>query len=292
MEVFMVTNTLIAKHRNLIKIATLATFTGLFGIILLASNYNPFQAKFGQNKGKSASKAEQVWANILNENHEKALEAIRVEFNIPQQEWQKMMQEFATIKAQADYFCNETYTIAKTGDPITDRVLELLAQAGINPEKVTIKFTSGTVSPIKTVQNVHEDNQISNVMYIDKQWLTSHPQNVQDAIIKHETIHLHNLDSVKLAMVRMLLNEHGISGDEYKNNKAVQNLYHSCELRADLLAAASDINTAKAFQEDFKNCIAKGYEEDLKNHPSINTRYDEMSKLVSYLETENQIKTA
>lgn len=288
----MITNTLISKHKNSIKIAVLAAFTGFFGILLLASNYSPFQGHFAHKIGKSASKAEQLWANILNENHEKALEAIRVEFNIPQDEWQKTMDEFATIKAQADYFCTETPVITKTGDPITDRVLELLAQAGINPEKVTIKFTSGTVSPIKTVQDVDENNQIYNTMYIDKQWLTSHPQNVQDAIVKHETVHLHHLDSIKLAMVRMLLVEYGITGDAYKNNKAVQNVYHSCELRADLLAAAGDITTAQAFQQDFKDCMAKGYEEDIKNHPPIATRYDEMSKLVSYLEAEQNTQLA
>ena len=67
---------------------------------------------------------------------------------------------------------------------------------------------------------------------------------------------------------------------------------HHRELRADLLAAAGDIATAKAFQEDFAQCMAKKNQEDLSTHPSSATRYEEMTDLIASMEQNTSTRMA
>lgn len=228
----------------------------------------------------------------LDVQHIQIMNGIRDEFKIAHDEWQKVMDEFAQLrKANNVVVSKKVTTYTKSKDPLTNSIKQILADGYINPDIVEIKYQANKGCPLLAIQEYDDNNNISHKILIDKEWFQERPAHIQAAIIKHEMQHLKHMDSIEGGTVIDFLQTKGYSRADYERSSAVQAYRHHRELRADLLAAAGDIATAKALQEDFAQCMTKKNQEDLRSHPSSQTRYQEMTDLIAHMQTNNnQIK--
>lgn len=272
-------------HKRIIQLAI--SFTALCAGILLVDH---MLGVLLNKKQKIACGA--VYQN-LDDQHTKIMNGIRDEFKIAHDEWQKLMDEFAQLRKANDVVVTTKITqYKKTKDPLTNSIKTILADGYINPDKVTIEYQPNKGCPLLAIQEYDEHNKIHHKILIDKEWFQERPAHIQAAIIKHEMQHLKHMDSIEGGMVIDFLQTKGYPRSAYEKSRAVRAYRHHRELRADLLAAAGDIATAKALQEDFAQCVAKKNLENLRTHPSSQTRYNEMSQLIAQMETNNQTKMA
>lgn len=230
----------------------------------------------------------------LDIEHLQIMNGIRDEFKIAHDEWQKVMDEFAQLRKAHNVVVSKKITAyKKSKDPLTNSIKQILADGYINPDNVEIKYQANKGCPLLAIQEYDDNNTISHKILIDKEWFQERPANIQAAIIKHEMQHLKHMDSIEGGMVIDFLAQKGYTRSDYENSTAVQAYRHHRELRADLLAAAGDIATAKALQEDFAQCMTKKNQEDLRTHPSSTTRYNEMTDLIAHMQNnDNQVKMA
>ena len=126
--------------------------------------------------------------------------------------------------------------------------------------------------------------------------ISEHAPEIQEAIIRHEIMHLLNYDPLTRAYIEVMLLENGIKAKEFMKEPAIQNFYKHQEFRADLLAACDGMSTAQAFQKDFEHYI-ETYPQDqvadaCTTHPSDAQRLQAVTQLISYMEAENKIKLA
>lgn len=233
-----------------------------------------------------------VYQNLDTE-HIRIMNDIRDEFKIAHDEWQKVMDEFAQLlKSNNVVVKSKISSYITSKDPITNSIKAVLVDGYINPDKVTIAYQPNKGCPLLAIQEFDNNNQIHHKILIDKEWFAQHPVHIQNAIIKHEMQHLKHMDSIEGGYVIDFLQEKGYSRADYEKSPAVQAYRHHRELRADLLAAAGDIATAKALQEDFAQCVAQKNQEDLRSHPSSTTRYNEMTDLIASMTQNSPTKVA
>lgn len=266
---------------------TLAFIALCAGILII----DQFLYVFLNKKQKIACGA--VYQN-LDVEHIQIMNGIRDEFKIAHDDWQKMMDEFNELRKTHTIVENSKVTsYKKSKDSLTNSIKAILADGYINPDKVAIQYQANRGCPLLAIQEFDDQNNIHHKILIDKEWFQERPAHIQAAIIKHEMQHLKHMDSIEGGYVIDFLGQKGYSRSDYEKSRAVQAYRHHRELRADLLAAAGDIATAKALQEDFAQCVAKKAQEDLRTHPSSTQRYNEMTELIAHMETNNnQIKMA
>jgi len=225
-------------------------------------------------------------------SHQKSLEAIRQEFNIPKSEWQNAMNEFAALSNNNRDLFKQKASFTPGNDSFKNKIYQSLADAGINPQKVSINYSDDNKCPIFTLQEYSSQTRLRHSITINPEWFNKHPVELQKAIIKHEIMHLKNFDPIEYGFIVELLEDHGITRDQYFNSASIQKFRHMRELRADLLAGAHDINVAKALHSDFCSCVARNYQEDVGSHPSSQTRMNQMAQLIKNFEAEQSIKIA
>lgn len=279
--------TILSKQYKSFTIAAFI-FTALTAFVLLYKRNIPMAQTITTNP-LCVGQACQNQADL---NYQNALEAIRKEFNIPVQEWQKAHEEFLLVcKANQDLF-KDNAEPALGKDTLKNLVHTALVNAGINADKVSIAYVKDDSMPVVTYQEYTGSNRLKHSIEINKKWFAKNPVELQNAIINHEIMHLKNFDCIEYGFITEVLEQHGITKQMYENSKSMQNFRHMRELRADLLAGAQDISLAKAFHQDFCNCVARNYQEDLHSHPSSQTRLDQMAQLLNKMEVEQSIKLA
>ncbi len=283
----MVISTLFSKQYKALKIAAVAG-TALMAFLTLQKRHLPMV----QTQTISPLCVGQACQNQADLSYQNALDAIQKEFNIPQEEWQRAHQEFLDIcEDNKDLFA--TNAKPKTiKDELKNRIRIILANAGINPDKVSIDYTKEKGCPVSAFQEYTKGGRLKHSISINKAWFSKHPIELQNAIINHEVTHLKNFDCVEYGIIAEVLKQHGVSPKKYENSKSMQNFRHMRELRADLLAGARGTSIAQALHEDFCNCVARNYQEDLSSHPSSQTRLDQMTQLLNIMQIEPNIKLA
>lgn len=167
-----------------------------------------------------------------------------------------------------------------------------LANAGVNPDRVSINYTADSSMPVVTYQEYISKNHLKHSISINKKWFTKQPIELQNGIINHEIQHLKNFDCIEYGFITECLERHGVSQQQMDTSHSLQNFRHMRELRADLLAGSCDINVANALHQDFCNCVAQNYQEDESSHPSSQTRLDQMAQLLNRMRLEQSIKLA
>lgn len=275
----------ISTHMRTIQLS--AAFISLCAVII---GVDHLLNLFLNKKQKIACGA--VYQN-LDQEHTRIMNGIRDEFKIAHDEWQQLMDSFKQVlKTNTVVVKNKITTFKKSKDPLANSIKALLADGYINPDLVKIGYRPDRGCPLLAIQEYGDDNQIQHKLIIDKEWFQQRPAHIQAAIIKHEMQHLKHMDSIEGGFVIDFLQEKGYSRADYEKSPAVQAYRHHRELRADLLAAAGDIATAKALQEDFAQCMSKKNLEDLRTHPSSEQRHHEMTNLIASMQNNNQIKVA
>lgn len=278
---------ILSKQNKSLKIAAFI-FTALTAFVLLYKR----DISMTQTITTNPLCVGQECQNQADLDYQNALEAIRKEFNIPAEEWQKAHEKFLLVcKENKDLF-KDNVKPKLVKDELKNLVRSALANAGINPDKVSIQYTKDDSMPVVTYQEYAHNNRLKHSITINKAWFTQHPLELQNAIINHEIMHLKNFDCIEYGFITEVLEQHGISKKMYEKSKSMQNFRHMRELRADLLAGSKDISLAKAFHQDFCNCVARNYQEDLHSHPSSQTRLDQMAQLLHKMEVEKTVTLA
>ena len=107
-------------------------------------------------------------------------------------------------------------------------------------------------------------------------------------------MHLINYDSLESGYLIDLLKKSGYSQEEIDASPSIIAYRQEREFRADLMAACTDIELARAFEKDFQDQIA-AYPFDQNNeaswttHPSDKVRHEKICQLISRMNAvENQ----
>gem|GEM_PF-3276971 len=240
------------------------------------------------------SNVAQEWQNKLKKEHVVVLENVRKAFSVDENIWQSALQQFQEITQKDDLLLAPSQkTYKKTKDTLANRIKETLFNAGINPDKVTIIYTNNTGCPLGAMQEFTDnDTRLTHAIDLNKKWFLAKPQEIQQAILAHEIMHLKQYDSIESAFILDALTRSGFTQQDYNASPAVHAYRQHRELRADLLAGATDMAIAQGLQKDFEAYIPNQYKEDLTTHPSSSTRLEKMNELISYLDTEKQLKLA
>ncbi len=259
------------------KITPIITLSLIIGIL---SAYPFYQTLIVENKPKKAllSPLQEELVKNLDVIHSQVLKGIQREFKIPQDQWDKALKEFKALCAQ-DRLLKPFSSYKKSEDSLSGRVQEALAQAGVNPDLVTIQYVNNTECPLVARQEC-DDTQIYHFIDIDREWLSKRSDQVQLAIIAHEIEHLKHYDSVESAYIIEVLEKNGYSYQDYNKSLAVKEYRYQREFRADLLAAARDMSIAKALQHDLKQLQGNAHQEDISDHPSAVARLDKVTALI------------
>lgn len=234
----------------------------------------------------------------LSIEHQELLAQIKGAFEITPDQWNHTQQQIEIAKTNDRLIIKNPIIKHKKADPpIVKKARELLASYHIDPAVVSIKVINNP----KTKTNAaafqgYADGAVIHDLEINIPSISQHAQDVQEAIIRHEIMHLLNYDPLERAYIEVMLLRNGIREEEFMNNEALQNLYKHQEYRADLLAACHGIDTICSLQKDFEHYIKTypqhQHEQASSTHPTDVQRLQAVTALRGYLEAENKITLA
>lgn len=241
---------------------------------------------------KQNTSVAQTIINQLHAQHAKNVKELQNAFSFTQQEWDELFQALDYMKQQdAEYIPEKTPTTSDHAYVL--RTQELLKKYGVNPDKVTIILVNNpTKSMNASTGQGYSDSHIITEIEINVPQFERHSQDIQDALIKHEIMHIKNYDSLERALICNLLEKHGLNAEDYENSASYRSYYHHQEFRADLMATSDDIATGIALQKSFIDYLNRFPEKQNKNsHPSDLQRFYAVARLISYLEAEIRLKS-
>lgn len=204
---------------------------------------------------------------------ERVMAAIRAEFGIPLEVWNRYMDDFKQLVAQ-DTLLN------KKPKKVTSKQLipRLLEEYGINKNKVHIQKLGGN-NQAEAFQDVKDDH-IIHCLNINFDWLKTRSAGEQEAILRHEIQHLLNYDSIEEMYIRWILTDQGYTEQDWKNSASMTDYYHLRELRADAYACALNKNVAQSLHDYFCDtmCLNEGRQE-WYTHPRDTVRAHQLALL-------------
>lgn len=234
----------------------------------------------------------------LAQQHDQLLEIALEAFPIDQNEWDKAINQFNAAKSSDTLLVKNPIIKNNKGDhELVKKARKILASYDINPAAVTIKVTHrpNTKTNAASYQGF-VDNKVIHELELNIPQLSQHPADVQEAIIRHEIMHLLNYDPLERAYLEVTLMQNGITVKQFMKEPALLDLYKHQEFRADLLAACHSIDTAQSFQKDFEHYIQTCPQDQCQKacitHPSDAQRHKAVTALLGYMEAENKIKLA
>lgn len=234
----------------------------------------------------------------LSQEHDRLFEEVMKAFPIDQKQWQKTITMIQKVIAADTLITEKPVVKHQKGDlAIVKRSREILAEYNIDPSRVVIKIANNPKIKTNAASFQGFDGKtVIHELELNIPQLKQHPQDVQEAIIRHEIMHLLNYDPLERAYVEALLIKNGITEEQYMKEPAMLNLYKHQEFTADLMAACHGVYTAQSFQKDFEHYIKTRPEDQIETacitHPSDLQRHKAVTQLLSYLEAENQIAMA
>lgn len=234
----------------------------------------------------------------LAQEQERLIKDVQAAIPVTQNAWQKTFEDMDTaIKGDTLLTNNPRIKNKKSDHDLVKKARKILVEYNIDPSRVTIK----TIERPDTKTNAasfqgYENNKVVHDLVLNIPQLSQHPDDVQDAIIRHEIMHLLNYDPLRRAYIEVMFLDNGIKKEEFMKVPALLKLYQHQEFRADLLAACHSIDTAQSFQKDFQHYIKTHPEDQLEinciTHPSDADRHEAVTQLISYMQAESTIKVA
>lgn len=227
----------------------------------------------------------------LDQTHDKLLQALIDTYALPDHAWQRCLAELRAVKESDDLLLADPSQIPVNNLDQIDEISALLYSYNINPKRVRVIPTQSNSYFVSAGQGMDDAGNVIHELRINFEKLHQKSSEIQEAIIKHELQHVLQYDSLEFSFITGLLQEHGISLNELYKNAAFIAYKRHIEYRADLKAAAQDIEIAKAFAQDFKNYLdeqPEKAEKQFSSHPSKKDRYQAMSNLIASLEAEKE----
>lgn len=231
----------------------------------------------------------------LNAEHDRLLIELQKEFPMPE-EWKDTLDEIADLKAQDTLLCNNPIVKNNADDhELIKKTRLLLAEYGINPQVVRV-FTSDNPKRLSSAAagQGYDGKNLIHDLEINLPQIAKRSPEAQDAILRHEIMHLLHYDGLEQAAIEAMFARNGITEEAYSRNSVFMDYCRLQEYRADLLSASSSIAIAEAAQKDFEQFMRE-YPEIAKResirHPSLEKRHNAISNLISYMEMEQNTAT-
>ncbi len=225
------------------------------------------------------------------------LERLKQAFPLTPQAWNEALAEFNRLKTSDKLFLDRPKAAkqgAKEDVPALQKSRELLASYNINPEVINFEVINdpNNASYAFAGQCVF-NGKVEHYLRLNLAQLPNQTPAIQEALLRHEIMHLCNYDPLICDIIEKLLAEHGISAKEFWSNDAFRALNKHMEYRADLMASIHDIATARALMEGFQEHM-KRYDDavESKTHPSCKQRYAAVDNLVQYMKAEKNLITS
>lgn len=231
----------------------------------------------------------------LETEYQKGLAALQQEFNIPPKDWNAVINILTTLEEKDDLISPNPIksNIQAIQNPFIKKLYKVLEEYSINPSRIKIEYVDSPGSFISAGQG-YFDKKVTHVLRLNMKVIEQRTQDIQEAFLRHEIIHLLHYDGLELLFIKELLEQHGVKENVYLKNPAFIEYKKFKEYRADLLAANS-VAIAESFLKDFANMIKLRPNEQINpthtSHPTEAQRYNAMSSLHAHLQTEQTLLT-
>lgn len=259
----------------------LSIIAALCSAFLLAA-YIPYKGSVVSAFG--SSKMAQKLALSTKAIHDDCLARIKAEFAITDEIWAEFMGRFHDLIKADDLLGSSAIQPNDSDHAYIVMAQRLLLEYGVNLEKVTVKLIDAASSPSLVIQELSDDNsKIIHSIGINIPLMNRYTKEMQEALLRHEIMHLLNYDSIEGSFVIGMLNKCGYSAQVCDNSPAIIAYRQQRELRADALASCDRPEVAQALQSDFKRSIPQQDQENpalWKFHPSSQKRYDQLAQLL------------
>ena len=252
----------------------LALFSGCFLVAYLTKNT--------QNSQFKGSNLAQELVLERKEVHDQCLSQIKRDLAIDEPLWIEYMGEYEAKIVKDNLLGTGSITDNPEDPEIVKTTRKVLVEYGINPEKVTIKLVN-TDTPAQAVQGLDSAGQITHRIELDLYRLNKYSQAIQEALVRHEVMHLLNYDSLEGSYLITMLYKLGYSAQQLEKIPAIVAYRHQRELRADLLAGCDHPEVVRSLQEFFASFM-KITDQDNERlwtlHPSDKQRHDQLARLL------------
>ena len=225
--------------------------------------------------------------------HDKALERIKSECNVPDQVWNKTIQAIENAIATDDLFSSKKVATKSDAEQpwIAQTIKKIALECGMNPDRITVKFVNAPGVNLQAIQDFDENNKIIHLLEINLEWCNRHSQQMQEAFARHEMMHLYNYDAIEDGYITYMLDTLGQKPEDSAKHPAMINFRHAREFRADLLAGCNSSTIAHALCDHYTQDIPLDIKRPLEAHMSHPTAQDRVTQLTQLMiQMDNQPK--
>lgn len=219
--------------------------------------------------------------------HDEAVAHIKADFAIPEDLWQEFMGDYQAKVAADDLRGNSLQGAPLETEPIIVAVRSALQEYGINPARVVIKLVHSSDTPAQAIQTLADTGTIIHCIELDLKRLAKYSFAIQEALVRHEIMHLLNYDSLEGSYIITMLYKLGYSASQLEKEPAMIAYRHQRELRADLLAGCDHPEVAQSLQEYFASYMKITDQDNQKlwtTHPSDKQRHEQLAQLLTQMD--------
>ena len=298
------------------KIPSKQVLAIVVGLVALPGGYVAYRVFSGQNQSKlgvfstlsngrvidsvqkianTGSSVSQALKEELDNEFSQLLEKVQQELPLTAQAWQEALNKLESLKKDDNLLTKKPVFKHQLDDePLIQKIKELLVSYNIDPRVVTIE----TINDPKNASYCFAgqyciDTKVIHSIRLNLAQLPNQTPAIQEALLRHEIMHLLNYDPLTFGIIEKLFIENGIKPKEFWANDAFSTLHKFIEYRADLMASLNGISTAKALQESFLEHMERYKVSKIsRTHPSCQERYEAVDNLVQYMNAEHQLKLA
>lgn len=255
----------------------LGLFSAFFALALLAPKNPQISPFYGSNLAQELAADRQAV-------HDEALAHIKADFAVSEDLWQEFMGDYQAKVASDDLRGISLKWTHINTEPIVAAARKALQEYGINPERVVIKLVNSSDTPAQAIQSLANDGTIIHSIELDLYRLNKLSFSVQEALLRHEIMHLLNYDSLEGSYIITMLYKLGYSAQQLEKKPAMIAYRHQRELRADLLAGCDHPEVAQSLQEYFASYMKITDQDNQKlwtTHPSDKQRHEQLAQLLT-----------
>ena len=294
----------ISFKQILALIIGLGTLGGFMGYRLFLSQNQPKLGVFTlandniidsvKNMVNTGSNVSQTFKEELDNEFNQLLGKVQQEFPLTDQTWQKALNKLESLKRDDNLLVkNPVFKHALDSNPLIEKVRELLVSYNIDPKVVTIEIMNDDNNASYAFAGQYcIDTKVIHSIKLNLAQLPKQTPAIQEALLRHEIMHLLNYDPLTFGILEKIFKENGITAKEFWANDAFSALHKFIEHRADLMASLHGVSTGQALKESFMEHMDRYKESKSRTHPSCKERYAAVDNLVQFMNEENKLKLA
>lgn len=227
----------------------------------------------------------------LNAEHDRLLAALQQAFPLADNQWQTMHERLKAIIAQDDLRVASASIANTSENPFIATAQEVLASTGINPERITFNVIDKPQSACDaSAGQCYRNNKVEHFLLLNTAQLSQRDTSVQQALLKHECMHLLNYDGLRQVFIESLLKKNNIEESVYRKHPAFCAYVKHLEFRADLFASAYDSSFAQGLLQGIQEHLQKYPNQPISSsHPSDQQRHTAIANLMQYMNAEKNI---